>query len=197
MVLFRKLAGFDYFRRRYHGKPARAFGRGGAVKKVILLFIIALAVLFPCFSQNMFLLGGEYQFFKPDFFSAGLGFNMKLYKEILQNDFSLNFGGMRMKQAEAADPFRFLFYVKDNLYISHDWQWVGLRAGIFASLGDFLFTGGGFAGICILPRSLIALTIDVSPGYTIIFREGETIAMHEAWFSLPLSLGIRFNLDKW
>jgi len=170
-----------------------------------------------CFSQNMFVLGGEYNFTNPQFWGVGIGFNLKIYKEYFQNDLSINFGGIRANDPEQnmwahetkdAAEQKFLFYVKDNFYFSLDWKWFGLRAGVFVSLGlydiydnysaaDMLFNGGGFAGICLLPKSLFSLTIDVCPGYAMAFfvREKEA-GFKVGGFSLPLTVGIRFNLDK-
>jgi len=170
----------------------------------------------PCFSQNMFVLGGEYNFTNPQFWGVGLGFNMKLFNEYVQNDLTINFGSISANdptqnmwalETETAAEQKFLFYVKDNIYFSLDWKWVGLRSGVFASLGiydipdkttaDLFFNGGGFVGICVMPRSLISLTVDVSPGYAMAFfvREKEA-GLKAGDFSLPLAVGIRFNLDK-
>ena len=42
-------------------------------------FILVLAFVPSCFSQNMLLLGGDYnQMIKPETFNVGLGFNIKL-----------------------------------------------------------------------------------------------------------------------
>jgi len=187
------------------------------VKKILFLCVIAAAFSPRCFSQNMFVLGGEYNFTNPQFWAAGIGFNMRLLNEYIQNDLTINFGGisandpaqnMRAMETKTTTEQKFLFYVKDNIYFSLDWKWVGLRSGIFASLGlydiydnysaaDMFFNGGGFAGICLLPKSLFSLTIDVCPGYATAFyvREKEA-GLKTAGFSLPLAVGIRFNLDK-
>jgi len=215
------------------------------MKKIVLLCVIATAFTVPCFAQNMLLLGGEYNLTNPQFWSAGLGFNLKLFNEYIQNDLTLNFGNIRAKEmvikktepqetepddpetgdpaqnvfsanagsiwaheTKTAVPVKFLFYVKDTIYFSLDGKWVGIRAGVFASMGiydipdyktaaDLFFNGGGFAGIYFLPRSLIGVTVDVAPGYAIAFRVGETLGINEAGFSLPLSVCIRLNLDKW
>jgi len=203
------------------------------MKKIFPLLILLAVFAAPCFSQNMFLLGGQYNLTKPQFWGAGLGFNLKLFKEYLQNDLTANVGGIWAKEAAIKEPetdeteidepetngmeidgtetaakMKFLFYVKDNFYFSLDWKWVGLRAGVFASFGvygipdfpkvwDLFFNAGGFVGICILPQSLISITVDVCPGYAMAFRFDKGMATNEDGFSLPLSVGIRFNLDKW
>jgi len=187
------------------------------MKKIALLCVMASVFAVPCFAQNMLLLGGEYNLTNPQFWSAGMGFNLKILKEYFQNDLSLNFGAIRVndpaKNMWAYDTKntanqQFLFYVKDNVYFCLDGKWVGMRAGVFASMGiydvpdykteaDLFFNGGGFAGICILPRSLIGITIDAAPGYAIAFRVGKVLGINAGGFSLPLSVGIRLNLDKW
>jgi len=198
------------------------------MKKKFLLCVLGAVFLFPCFSQNMFLLGGEYNFLEPQFFNVGLGFNLKLFNEYIQNDLTVNFGGILAKDIvmieeapnDAAndeapelvmttgDPrLKFLFSLKDSLYFSLDWKWAGLRAGIFASFGvygisdsakswDMIFNPGGFVGICLFPKSLVSVVVDVCPGYLVAFRVSESMAENEAGFSLPVYLGIRFNLDK-
>jgi len=187
------------------------------MKKLFFLCLITSIFAPVCFSQNMFVLGGEYSLTNPQYWGLGLGFNLKVYKEYFQNDFSVNFGGIRVNDPaenmwahntkDAAEQ-KFLFYLKDNIYYSHDWKWVGIRAGVFVLIGlfdiydnhsaaDLLFNGGGFAGICLLPKSLFSLTIDVCPGYAIAFYAREKEAGIKAGgFSLPLAVGVRFNLDK-
>ena len=183
------------------------------MKKVCFLFILGTVLLPSCFSQNMIILGGEYNIFKPEFWGAGAGFNTKLFNEYIQNDLTVNFGGIRVKDAQndntepGGNPFKSVFYIKDNFYFSLDGKWLGLRAGIFASLGvygipkfptvyDLFFNPGGFAGICILPKSQVSVTLDICPGYSAAFRLGEGMALNDSGFSLSLSLGIRFNIDK-
>jgi hypothetical protein len=176
----------------------------------------------------MLLLGGDYNLMsKPEVWNVGLGFNLKLYEEFVQNDFIVNFGGIRARYAEkktdetesmepiesnkpddSAIPMKFLFSVKDNLYYNKEWRWIGLRAGIFASFGlygirdsskvyDLFFSAGGLAGICVLPKALISVMLDISPGYTMAFGNDGGPRIYEAGFSLPLSFYIRFNFDKW
>ena len=151
----------------------------------------------------------------------------------MQNDFIVNFGGIRARYAEkkpdeteptesieliqsiesnepddSAIPMKFLFSVKDNLYCTKEWKWIGLRAGIFASFGvygiydsltvyDLFFSIGGLAGICFLPRALISITLDIFPGYALTFGNVGKPGIYEAGFTLPLSFCIRFNFDKW
>jgi len=178
----------------------------------IFFSILGIALAPSCFSQNMLLLGGDYNLMgKPEVWNVGLGFNLKLYEEFVQNDFFINFGGIRARDAgneEAASPLKFLFSVKDNLFLNKEWRWIGLRAGVFASFGfygirdsfkiyDMLFSTGGLAGICVLPKALISVLLDVSPGYTIAFGNDGGLRIYEAGFSLPLFLCIRINFDKW
>ena len=188
----------------------------------LFLFIFGMAFAPSCFSQNMIFLGGDYNLMiKPETFNVGLGFNIKLYDEFVQNDFIVNFGGIRARYAEkktdetesnepddSAIPMKFHFSIRDNLYYNHEWKWVGLRAGIYASFGvygirdslsvyDLFFSIGGLAGICILPRALISITLDISPGYALTFGNVGELSVYEAGFSLPLSFCIRFNFDKW
>jgi len=194
-------------------------------QRALLLFILGMVFAPACFSQNMLLLGGNYNLMrKPEIWSAGLGFNLKLYKEIVQNDFLINFGGIQAKvlikdtdeteqvqpvqQIESDDQMKFLYSVRDNLFFNLEGRWFGIRAGAFASFGlygirnslkayDLFFNAGGMAGICILPKALISITLDASPGYAIAFSYAEGFGINEKGFSLPLSLNIRVNLDKW
>ena len=179
---------------------------------VLFLFILGMAFAPSCFSQNMLLFGGDYNLMsKPEVWNVGFGFNLKLYEEFVQNDLLINFGGIRARDAEkkeAAIPLKFLFSVKDNIYYYKEWKWIGLRAGVSASFGvygirdslsvyDLFFSIGGLTGICIMPRALISITLDISPGYALTFGNAEKLSVYEAGFSLPLSLCIRFNFDKW
>jgi hypothetical protein len=198
------------------------------MKKTFCMFVLAVIFLPPCFSQNMLMLGGEYGFLKPQSWGAGLGFNYMLFDEYIQNDLTANFGGIRVKdiyiveqtgeeepgEASASeivfgDPtLKFLFYLRNNLYFTFEWQWVGLRVGVFASLGiygipdfpstfDLFLNPGGFMGISIMPKSPVSVTVDLCPGYVMAFRTGKELIKNEAGFSLSLSLNIRLNLDKW
>jgi hypothetical protein len=156
----------------------------------------------------MLLLDGEYNIYKPEFWNVGVGFNMRLFNQYFQNDFMLGFGGIRVEESESGEsPLKFLFSFKDSFYFSLDWELVGLRAGIFASVGiydipdfkkrwDLFFNIGGVVGICILPKSLVSVIIDLRPGYAIAVRTGEESFINEAGFSLSPSVGIRFNFDK-
>ena len=179
------------------------------MKKVFFPLILGTVFLFPCFAQNVLILNGEYNFFKPEFWSIGAGFNMKLFNNYIQNDFLLGFGGIKAEEPETGGyPPKFLFSFQDSLYITRDWKYAGLRAGLFAALGnygvpdypanwDLFFSIGGFAGVSILPRSPVSVTVDLRPGYAIAFRTEEGGAnINEAGFSLSPSVGIRFNFDK-
>jgi hypothetical protein len=161
----------------------------------------------------MLILGGEYNLFSPELWNAGVGFNMKVFDDYIQNDCLLTFGGIQAKPVKAEEPgsddpqMKFLLSVRDNIYFTLEGKWVGLRAGAFASFGiydipdntkvyDLFFNGGGLVGICVLPQSLVSVTIDVCPAYKVAFRINEGIAENESGFSLGLFLGIRFNFDK-
>ena len=178
------------------------------MRKACFLFIFGMFFLLPCFSQNMLLAGGEYNFFKPEFWSAGAGFNMKLFNDYMQNDFMINGGRIRAKEPETGDYHqKFLFSLRDSLYFSLEGEWVGLRMGVFASFGvydivdfpkvyDLFLNGGGFAGVSILPKSMISVTVDICPGYASAFRYDEKAAKNEAGFSLSVFLSLRLNIDK-
>jgi len=213
------------------------------MKKTLLLFTIfalwGMVFITPCFSQNMLILGGEYNLSSPEFWGIGVGFNMKLFNEYIQNDFMVNLGAIRAKEAVieqipeddeqgteeneqrtgnreqrienneqlAIGQAKLLFSVSDKLYFSRDGKWVGLRAGVFASVGvygiydfpktwDLFANAGGFAGVTILPQSFVSINLDLCPGYAVAFRFDDGFTENEAGFSLGLFLGIRFNLDK-
>ena len=193
------------------------------MRKVFILFVLGSAFLFPCFPQNMLMLGGEYNLFKPGFWGAGAGFNLKLFDEYIQNDFMVYFGNISAKEALIIDddeteddipdrsepgdsPRKFLIYIRDSLFFTLEWKWVGLRTGLFASLGaynianfpkvDLFLNPGGFVGISIMPKSLISATIDLCPGYAMAFNLNDGIVVHETGFSLSVALAVRLNLDK-
>ena len=206
------------------------------MKKCCFLFIIGAVFLSPCFSQNMVMLSGEYNLFKPPLWGAGIGYNMRLWDTYVYNDLLAYFGLIQAREpyilesfitekvtddegnevdetqsifTEYEDfPHQFFFSIRDNLYFALDWKWVGLRAGIFASLGVYHFSDfprlhlfvipGGFAGISILPKSLISVTLDISPGYIFAFGFGEDgAALYDTGLYLSVALGVRLNLDKW
>ena len=201
------------------------------MRKTCFFFILGVVLITPCFSQNMLFLGGEYNLNSPVFWSAGAGFNFKLFNNYIQNDFMLNFGSIWAKEAQTKEqeeeddtnksirqqvsfpaqpgkyPMKFLFYLRDSLFFSFDWRWVGLRTGIFGSFGlydipdfptvyDLFFNGGLFAGITIMPKSLISVALDFCPGYAVALRFDKGPAINESGFSLSPSLTIRLNLDK-
>ena len=178
------------------------------MKKVFFLFIFSAVLFSPCYSQNMLLLGGEFNVTKPEFWNVGVGFNMIVINEYFQNDVMIQFGGVRAEDKETGDhKENFLFSVMDRFYFSLDGNTIGFRAGVFTALGiydivdftsayDMFFNTGGFVGISLFPRSLLSLTADISPGYAIAFRMSEGPYINEAGFSLSLSLGIRLNFDK-
>jgi hypothetical protein len=155
----------------------------------------------------MLILGGEYNLFSPEVWNAGVGFNIKVFDDYIQNDCLLTFGGIQAKPAEAEEPepgkppMKFLLSVRDNIYFTIDGKWVGLRAGGFASFGiygihDLFFNGGGLVGICVLPQSLVSVTLDLCPAYKVAFRVNKGVTKNESGFSLGLFVGIRFNIDK-
>ncbi|MDR2483030.1 MAG: hypothetical protein LBD08_05290 [Treponema sp.] len=178
-------------------------------RKAVLLLILSLAVTGAVFSQNMLILGGEYNPLSPGFWSVGAGFNLELFNEYIQDDLMFNFGGVTALNEQGERPPRFIFSIKDSVYFSLDWDWIGLRAGITASAGLYqhpefpekaalLFSAGGFAGLCVLPRSPISITVDLCPGYAAAFHvtDKPDAALDEPGFILPVALGIRLNLDK-
>ena len=165
------------------------------MRKTILLFVLSMVFLSPCFSQNMLILGGEYSLFSPEFWGAGVGFNLKLFNKYIQNDVLITFGSID------APPAKFLFSLRDSFYFCLEGTWLGLRAGICALLGmygthDLLFSPAGFVGFVLLPQSLISINLDACPGYAIAFRVGEDLGINKAGFSLALFFGVRLNLDK-
>ena len=190
------------------------------MKKPLFLFIFSLVFLYPCFSQNMLVFGGQYNFSKPEFWNAGVGFNMKLINEYFQNDLMLNFGSFRneviVSEEQGEDTIRvntgeykenYLYTVKDSFYFTLDGSWIGLRAGVFAGFGiygviefpkvyDLFFNPGGLVGICLFPKSLFSLALDFSPGYVVAFRLGNGLYINESNLSLSLSLGLRLNFDR-
>jgi hypothetical protein len=148
---------------------------------------------------------------------------MTLFNEHLQNETLLAFGSIRAasgKNVTVDDgggevitgggvSDRFFFRFKDKLYFSWDFSIIGFRAGLSFSAGfydlsgfpkalDLIFSASGFAGICILPTWIISLTIDVSPGELLAFRvtDAPDFSVNDSGFMLPISVGIRFNLDK-
>jgi hypothetical protein len=179
------------------------------MKKILLLFIVSVAVLPDCFSQNMLIIGGEYNPFDPGFWNGNIGFNLELFNSHVQDELLLGFGGITVNDEHDERPRKFLFSVRDNFFYSLDGEFIGLRAGISASFGvyditefpkvnDLFFSAAGFAGICILPKFFISITLDVCPGYAMAFRVTDTfnISGNELGFMLPIALGIRLNIDK-
>ena len=196
------------------------------MKKTFFIFLFSILFLSPLFCQNMLLFGTEHNIYNsPGFWTAGTGFNMKLINDYFQNDLMFNGGQIRAKKefvreivnAEGekqiirsdTDEYtdKFLFTVKDNFYLAYDWKWIGLRAGVFASIGiydvpdfphlwDFFFNTGGFGGVCFFPKSLFALAVDAGPGYSVAFRLGDGPQTRESGFSLVISLSLRINFDR-
>ena len=204
------------------------------MRKAFFIFIFGAAFLYPCFSQNMLLLGGEYNLYTsqyssaagPQFWSAGIGFNMKILNEYFQNDLMLNLGRIRAKAfemveiqeedsedvhnelVEAGEKDKLLFTVKDSFYFTLDGSFVGIRAGVFAALGlydiidfptvyDLFVNAGGFAGLCFFPKSLFSLALDFSPGFAAAFRlGGGGPYINDMGLSMSFSAGIRINFDK-
>jgi hypothetical protein len=179
-------------------------------RKLFFILVVGTAALPKCFAQNMLIAGGGYNPMSPGFWDAYAGFNMELYNEHLENDLLLSFGGIRAASGQGEEEKgRFLFRVKDNIYFSWDFSVIGFRASVSASFGfydlsgfpsvsDLFFSAAGFAGICILPKSLVAVTVDVFPGCALAFRvtDAPGASINGAGFMLPLSVGLRFNLDK-
>jgi hypothetical protein len=179
------------------------------MKKVFFLFCFAMVVSANCFSQNMLIVGGDYNPFKPVFWNGNIGFNLELFNENIQDDLLLNFGSLTAENEQGKEPQKFIFSIKDNFFYSLDGRFVGLRAGVSASFGiydipefpksaDLFFTATGLVGICILPKSLISITLDLCPGYAVAFRATDApgLSLNDSGFILPMALGIRVNLDK-
>jgi len=179
------------------------------MKKILLLFIFGITALPNCFSQNMLIIGGEYNHFSPVFWNASIGFNLELINEHIQDELLFTLGGITVKNTKEEGPQKFLFSVKDNIFYSLDGRFIGLRSGITASFGiydvpivprsfDFFFSAAALVGICILPKSLISVTLDVCPGYAMAFNYTVPFEFsgNESGFMLPLTLGIRLNIDK-
>jgi hypothetical protein len=179
------------------------------MKKIPLLFIFGLVILPDCFSQNMLIIGGEYNPFKPAFWDSNIGFNIEVLDQHIQNDILFAFGGIWARNEEEKRPQKFLFSLKDKIFYSLDGRYVGLRAGVSAAFGiydlsefpqrtDLFFSAGGFAGICIFPHSPFSVTLDVCPGYALAFyvTDAPGASVNDSGFMLPISLGLRFNIDK-
>jgi hypothetical protein len=179
------------------------------MKKILLLLVFSITALPDCFSQNMLIIGGEYNPFDPGFWNGSIGFNLELFNVHIQDELLLSFGGITAKDDRDERPQKLLFSVRDNFLYSLDGEFIGLRAGISAAFGgydvtglpegiDLFFSAAGFAGVCILPKSLISITLDICPGYAIAFRitGAPGISGNELGFMLPIALGIRLNMDK-
>jgi hypothetical protein len=184
-------------------------GQDRGMKKIPLLFILGMVVLPCCFSQNLLMVGGEFNPLDPLFWNGGIGFNIEVLNEHLQNDTLLAVGGIRAENEEGERPQKILVSVKDKFFYSLNGRYLGLRAGISAAFGvydlsgvpkvtDFFFSIAGLAGICILPKSLISVTLDICPGYAVAFRLNDAFkgSLNELGFMLPISLGVQFNIDK-
>ena len=196
------------------------------MKKAALCFLMGTVFLPLCFSQNMPIISGDYNIYKPDFWTVGAGFNIKLFKEIIQNDLSVNFGSMTARRIEIIEtkiddengeeqiistevidyPQKFLFSIKDNIYFTLEGKFIGIRAGASASIGiygiklpgqyDLFFNIGGLAGLSLFSKALISVTLDVLPGYAVAFRILDGVSKNEDGFALAVSVGIRLNFDK-
>ncbi len=179
------------------------------MKKIPFLFILGVVVLPCCFSQNLLIAGGEYNPFKPSFWDCGIGFNVEVLNEHLQNDILFLGGSIMVRDEEDERPQQFFFSVKDKFFYSLNGRYLGLRAGVSASFGiydiseapreiDFIFSVAGFAGICIFPKSLISIVLDICPGYAMAFCINDDFegSRNEFGFILPIFLGVQFNFDK-
>ncbi|MDR2521313.1 MAG: hypothetical protein LBC72_01990 [Spirochaetaceae bacterium] len=179
-------------------------------QKLVLLLVLGTAARSECFAQNMLIAGGEYNQYSPRVWDVYAGFNMELYGEHLQNDLLLSFGSVDVASGDGgASGSRYFFRFKDNVYVSWDTRVIGFRAGVAVSFGvydvsgfptdwGFLGTAAAFAGICLLPKALISVTVDVFPGRAWAFHAttAPAVSVDEAGFMLPIAVGIRFNLDK-
>jgi hypothetical protein len=179
------------------------------MKKIPLLFILGMTILPGCFSQNMLIIGGEYNPFRPLLWDGAIGFNIEVLNEHIQNDVLLTFGGIRVKNKGGEESQKFIFSLKDNFFYSLNGQYIGLRAGISAAFGiydvsefpgknDLFLSAAGLVGICIFPKSIISITLDVCSGYALAFclTDAFDVSHNDSGFMLPISLGVRFNIDK-
>jgi hypothetical protein len=164
------------------------------------------------FSQNVLMVGGDVNPFKPSHWSAGIGFNLGIVGDYIQNDTFLNFGGFSEAlfkdtlRAQHTPRWDFLVSVKDNVYFSYELPFIGFRVGVSAGFGaysadfgDCLFTIGGLAGVVILPKSPVSVVIDVNPSFGVAFNLSNNHPYFAQFitngFSMPISLALRINLD--
>jgi hypothetical protein len=175
------------------------------MKKLTFIFILGLAVLPECFSQNMLIAGAEYNMYKPVFWDAMIGFNY-MFTEHIQDDFLLSLGKARIEPN--VSPKKFVFSVKDTVFYTINSKYIGLRLGVFVSAGiyevseypDLFLSTGGLAGLWFFPKSLISLTVDVCPGYVwalgFNIMDIPTSILHDGGFILPIALNFHINFDR-
>ncbi|MFP3040554.1 hypothetical protein LQZ19_01920 [Treponema primitia] len=177
------------------------------MKKTMFLLILGLAFLTKSHPQNMLMIGGDYNIMKPGFWGAGIGFNIRLFNNYLQNDALLMIGNVFLQDTDGKEEEKYLFYAKDNFYFSKEWKYIGLRAGAAVSLGiyenpDFpetipLFLNAAvFAGLCFFPEALVSVTMDICPGHIFLFDILPSPSGNDSAFSMPVSISIRINLDR-
>jgi hypothetical protein len=175
------------------------------MKKLALLLFCGMAMLPACFSQNMLIIGGEYNPLTPLFWDGNMGFNIKT-NEYMQNEMLLGAGVISSRDENGEDPEKMLFAFRDNFFFSLEGRYLGLRAGVSGALGvfDVLAMPGkisvfvnltGLVGLWILPRSLISVVVDICPGYGLTFFIPDGFISNSR-FVLPIALSLRLNIDK-
>jgi hypothetical protein len=179
------------------------------MNKTVLVLLCGVCMPLSVFSQNLLMVGGEFNFFKPVYWDAGIGFNLNIavFDIYLQSDTFLNFGALTAENADGEEERNFLVYLKDNLYYSWDVSFIGFRLGASAGFGFYsgevgncFFTIAGLAGIVILPASLVSFVIDIHPGYGMAFNLSSDheyfVVLRDKGFVMPVSASVRLNLDR-
>jgi hypothetical protein len=146
--------------------------------------------------------------YKPVFWDGMIGFNY-MFTEHIHDDFLLSLGKATIQNDEHNDSTeKFVFSVKDNVFYSLNSKYIGLRLGAFVSVGvyglseipDLFLSAGGLAGVWFFPKSLISLTVDVSPGYAWALgfdtKDIPGSTLHDGGFILPIALNLHINFDK-
>ncbi|GHV22691.1 hypothetical protein FACS189494_09850 [Spirochaetia bacterium] len=175
------------------------------MKRLFVIAVFLFAVSDGCFAQNVMMIGGEYNYREAGYWDAGFGFNFMLLNEHLQDEIMINFGAIQLKKPNAEPKDYFLINIKDSLFFALNWKVIGLRIGGTLSIGayaedvgDFFFSVGGLAGLHIFPKSLISLSVDVCPSYSLRFFVSPEFkgSFLDGGFALPVAAILRLNLDR-